>query len=163
MSGSGQGSPWLHHACLIDVLKLQKRFHAPARPLENCKIFRGQGVTLPSPGPTLGPQYTPAQVQTPRPLACTSSNFTTSAALPAAASAKRLLKPQQPDASRVQLVLVHLCGASPYRWVLARRVCACVKPHLHNKGRPNNSYDPYSGLNEHTCIGVNEGTLLRSG
>ena len=82
---------------------------------------------------------------------------------------QRLLQPSQllPEApttaaSRGQLVHVHLCGASPCRWVLARRICARVRPDLHNKSRllplsfhPSNfSTSVILHLpTEHTCIG----------
>ena len=123
MSGSGPGSPRLHHACAeIAII-----FKPPQTPLEiqfpkrrepNRCMRRGRlgrnsnGVhtrTSPTPPTNTNGLHHPELHDLRSPPSCRLSHSA----------------PEAPttDASRVQLVHVHLCGASPCRWVLARRVC----------------------------------------
>ena len=168
--GSSQGRPWLHHACPIDVLTLQ--------------TFSGPGPTtgklqnIPRPGGNLtltGADSWSTVHSSTSPNAKTNGvhilELNDFRSPPSCCVGQPAPEAPTTDASRVQLVHVHLCGASPCRWVLARRVCARVKPDLHNKSRllplsfrPNNfSTSLILHLpTEHTCIGVNDGTLLRS-
>ena len=123
MSGSGPGSPRLHHACAeIAIIfkpplsppeiRFPKR-REPTRCRRGGRLGRRFQKSTPTyksktPTKTNGPHH-PELHDLRSPPSCSLSHSASEA--------------PTTDASRVQLVHVHLCGASPCRWVLARRVC----------------------------------------